>query len=400
MKKLSWTKRRHRKSDYATNCPYEIDARAPSDSLPPTVHVNLAEFLERNNHCHTTPHYHRRAWFEDNNYLYRPDYGEDGAQLTFAQSKETYLVRRPGTSDYYFDMEDAIFDSRFMFPELPRGKLRFGKFHDNQLGRIFFLTGPHDATDLLLQTGDSIEIIPWTDRSSEALFTNLFQEKIRSTTDWGYKETEYIPPLTEAEQASEAHRADYTDRIQAMKDKFQQICEIRDVGYSSNPFDDPISIHYKNRRYFFNESDMVHLEAALEADHTFYSRLGERIDFVTSIVKYTLTEILTEFEVSLSLRIDHNYLTCNSNRESVLLTIYRDTSILHQHSIAIDDFMTPDEPQLAETLIKDVQDFFGRYREKFYAFKKLYDANLSYHRLVNPSSSPPELNYSFIFRSY
>ena len=86
-------------------------------------------------------------------------------------------------------------------------------------------------------------------------------------------------------------------------------------------------------------------------------------------------------------------------REAVTLTISKGGYHVHQHSVDLDEFNAPSEGGIAEKLASEAEEFFNRYNEKFHAFRKLYEANLSYRNLVNPSAREPELDYSYIFRS-
>ncbi|MBR2695737.1 hypothetical protein IKE86_02430 [Candidatus Saccharibacteria bacterium] len=411
--------------------------------VPQKRHANLAEFLEVNgNICGLA--YRNRAWFENANYLFHPDYGEEGSNLTFAQSKDMFYVHPQGSVDYFFDLEDARFDSRFIFPDLLHGSLHFGNYHDNQLGRIFFLTEPKDASDVLLSVNEPSGICEWLkddpnvkffrhedkhfqlyavlpigsrlDLNHElvishptsadedrALFAQLFQEKLHHAVDFNASETHYVRPLTAAEEESKAHRVDYADRLDTLSEKFREICRIRHI-VTASPFDDPISVYYKGHSYFYNHDNIVQLEAIIRNDHEFYQNLEKRIDFVESLIKNGLADICAEFNVNVALRLDRVIRLANLGEEVVMLSVYpADNSlqsghIIHQHSVDLHDFNTPSEGGIAEAYVKDTEEFFDRYREKFHAFKKLYEVNLSYHNLVNLSSRPPELDYTYIFR--
>jgi len=412
--------------------------------MPQKRHTNLAEFLKVNgNVCGLA--YRNRAWFENANYLFHPDYGEEGPNLTFAQSKDMFYVHPQGSVDYFFDLEDARFDSRFIFPDLSHGSLHFGNYHDNQLGRIFFLTEPKDASDVLLSVNEPSGICEWlkddpnvkffrhedkhfqlyailpigsrldldhefvithptAPNDDQKFFTRLFQEKLRRLVDFTAPETRYVRPLTEAEQESQARRANYTELLNTLSEKFQTICEIRNIGAAS-PFNDPVSVYYKGHRYFYNDGDMSTLKVVVNTDFEFYQKLEKRIDFVRSLIKNGLAASCTEFEADIDLKFDRQIRLAGFSDDVITLCIFHHhdkflgpCNVVHERSISIDEFNTPSEGSVAESFIRDAEEFFGRHREKYHAFKKLYEVNLSYHNLVNLSSRPPELDYTYIFR--
>ena len=409
---------------------------------PEKRHVDLDEFLKTNDDCHGGfYYYHRHAWFENTNYIFRPEFDEDDPQLTFAQSKDVYVIQRQNGFVHYFDMIDASFDSRFVCPELPQGKLRFGNFHDNQLGRTFYLTEPENANDMLLSFTELSGICEWLEHDSNVkyfrhetqrfclhvvlpigsrldldhefvithptspnndheFFARLFKEKLRHAIDSNFTETRYVRPLTEDEQVSKEHRADYADRLKAIAEKFDQICKIRRIGITPSPFDNPVSVYYKGYTYLYNDADMSRLEVIIDTDFEFYQKLEKRIEFVDSLINSALKNALEEFGVKAALQLERKYMLVGCSKELVILEIFRegDHTPIHRHSVDLDEFNAPSEGGIAEEFVQNAEKFFDNYREKFHTFKKLYDANLAYHQLVNPSSCPPELDYDYIFR--
>lgn len=422
---------------------YPNETPLPQPKFPPEKrHVDLDEFLKTNDECRNGfYYYHRRTWFENANYLFRPEFDEDEPQFAFAQSKDAYVIQRQDGSAYYFDMGDAHFDSRFVCPELPQGKLRFGNFHDNQLGRTFYLTEPENANDMLLSFTELIGICEWLEHDPNVkyfyhetrrfclhvvlpvgsrldldrqfvithptspeddrkFFTKLFMEKLHHAVDFRFTETRYVRPLTEAEQVSKKHRANYADRLKALTEKFDQICKIRRISTTS-PFDDPVSIYYKGYTYLYNDADMSRLEVVVDTDFEFYQKLEKRVEFVDSLISGALKNTLEEFDVKATLQLDREYMLVGCSKELIILEIFRegDYAPIHRHSVDLDEFNAPSESSIAEEFVRDAEKFFNNHREKFHAFKKLYDANLAYHQLVNPSSSLPELDYDYIFRT-
>lgn len=326
------------------------------------------------------------------------------------------------------------------------GSLHFGNYHDNQLGRIFFLIEPKDASDVLLSVNEPSGTCEWlkddpnvkffrhedkhfqlyavlpigsrldlnhefvithptSPNDDREFFTKLFQEKLRRLVDFNAPETRYVRPLTEAEQESQARRANYTELLNTLSEKFQAICAIRNIG-TANPFDDPVSVCYKGYRYFYNDGDMSALKVVVNTDFEFYQKLEKRIDFVRSLIKNGLAASCTEFDADIDLKFDHQIRLAGFGYEAITLCVFRHRdnplgpcNVFYEHSISIDEFNTPSEGSVAESFIRDVEEFFGRHREKYHAFKKLYEVNLSYHNLVNLSSRPPELDYTYIFRN-
>ena len=442
-KSPDWANRRRPKNLVYSAKPQE-NIKPP---LPEKRYVDLAEFLELNNgHASCDFVYSGRAWFENANHLFHPDYDEESPNLTFAQSKDMFYIHPQGSFDYFFDLEDARFDSRFIFPDLPHGSLHFGNYRDSQLGRIFFLTKPKDASDVLLSVNEPSGICEWlkddpnvkffrhedkhfrlyavlpigsrldldhklvtthptTPNDDREFFTKLFQEKLRHLVDFNAPETRYVRPLTEAEEESKAHRADYTDRLNALSEKFREICRIRHI-VTTSPFDDPISVYYKGHSYFYNNDNVVQLEAIVRNDHEFYQNIEKRIDFVESLIRNGLADICAEFNVKVALKLDRVIRLANLGEEVVMLSVYpadnslRSSHIIHRHSIDLHDFNASSEGSVAESFIRDAEEFFDHHREKYHAFKKLYEANLSYHDLVNLSSRLPELDYTYIFRGF
>lgn len=413
-------------------------------SLPEKRHTDLAEFLKVNGAHNCGFLYRNHGWFENAHYIFHPDYDEDGACLTFAQSKDMYFVQSKYSSDSFLDLEEIRFDSRFIFPDLfLQGTLRFGNYHDNQLGRIFFLTEPKDANDVLLSVSEPSGIGEWlkndpnvkyfyhepkryqlhvilpvgsridfdhefvithptSPSDDREFFSRLFQEKLRHAVDFNVIETAYVRPLSEAEQESKAHRADYADRLAALSEKYREICRIRLTG-SSDPFEDPVSVYYKGYRYFYNDVGMSRLEVVVDTDYEFYQNLASRIDFVETLIRNGLTNICEEFDVDVTLRLEREIHLANLSEEAIALSVHqvdkppRHCDVIHRRSISLDEFNAPSPGGVAESFIVDVERFFDRYREKFHAFKKLYETNLSYHSLVNLNSLAPELDYNYIF---
>lgn len=412
-------------------------------SIPQKRRVNLTEFLEHNNRHTCGFLYQNRGWYQNAGHLFHPDFDEDGAWLSFAQSKDMYFVQSHGSSGYFLDLEEVNFDSRFMFPDLPKGALLFGKYHDNQTGRFFFLTEPKEADDVLLSVTELTGIAEWLkndpnvkyfrheDRrfrlhavlpigsrldfdhelvishptsadEDRALFAQLFQEKLHHAVDFNAPETHYVRPLTAAEEESKAHRADYADRLDTLSEKFREICRIRHI-VTTSPFDDPISVYYKGHSYFYNHDNVVQLEAIIRNDHEFYQNLEKRIDFVESLIKNGLADICSEFNVNVALKLDRVIRLANLGEEVVMLSVYptdnslQSSHIIHRHSVDLHDFNAPSEGSIAEAYVKDTEEFFDRYREKFHAFKNLYDMERSYHDFIDQSSPPPKLDYEYIF---
>ena len=432
--------RKFRRYPKANNFAYSSKTPVRTPQFPPPKrHVNLKDFLRTNDKCHGGLHYHHRAWFENTNYIFRPDFNEDDAWLTFAQSKELYFLQPLGSFERFLDLEEVRFDSRFVFPDLPQGTLYFGNFHDNQLGRIFYLTEPKDAEDVMLSVVEPSGIAEWlkddpnvkyfrhetrrfhlhvilpvgsrldlehelvithptSPDDDRELFTQLFEEKLHHALDFQFTETRYERPLSEAEQISRANRVNYLDQLSAFTEKFNQICAIRHLGVI-NPLDDPVSVRYKGHIYYYNDQDMNHLGFILNSDYEFYQNLKSRIEFVASLIGSALKNTLEEFNVNFMLKLSREHFLAGFDHEVVTLNICQQNTTIHQHSISLDEFNIPSEGSIAEEFAAEVEQFFDRHREKFHAFRKLYETNLSYHRLVDPSSCAPELDYSFIFRT-
>lgn len=436
-------RRRHQPEKLQNPVQTLLNSQRPlqESSAPQKRRVNLAEFFEHNSAANFLER-RIRGWFEDANFIFHPDYDEGGTHLTFAQSKDMYYIQPHGSFDHFLDLERVCFDSRFLFPELAKGTLHFGNYHDNQLGRTFFLTEPKDASDVLLSVTETSGICEWlkddpnvkyfyhedkrfqlhvvlpigsrldlnhelvishptSPDEDRALFTQFFQEKLRRAIDFNAPETVYVRPLTEAEQESKAQRADYADRLDVLSEKFREICHIRHIATPS-PFDDPVSVYYKGHRYFYNHDSVSQLEAIVRNDHEFYQNLEKRIDFVESLIKNGLADICAEFNVDVRLELDHAiHLAGIGEEESATLFVFPpDGYAIHRHSVDLCDFNAPSEGGIAEAYVKDVEQFFSRYRDKFHAFKKLYEANLSYHNFVNPSSCTPVFDYGYIFDDF
>ena len=430
----------------AAECPYEVEP--PRETDPPEIpirrHVDLAEFLKVNNRAHCGMlHYADRAWFEDANYLFRPaSDANDTFLMILAQGKDPYFIQRAGSTDYFFDMEDANFDSRFIFPDLPRGSLHFGEYHDNQVGHIFFLTEPKDAADVLFQVNETSGACEWlrndpnvkyfrhddqnfnlvvvlpvgsrldldhefvvthptTPGEDRTFFTRLFQEKLRHAINPRLEEPSYVRPLTEAEEISKADRSKYIERLSALSEKFYEICRIRDVGALS-PFDDPVSVYYDGHTYYFNDADLSRLEVVVDTRYDFYKKLENRIDFVASLIGNGLKDALEEFNVQFTLRVDRDCRLASFSSDVAKLTVYKEGFHvpIHEHSVDLDEFNAPSEGGIAESFVEEAKQFFDKYREKFHAFKNLYEANVSYRSFVNQSAREPKLDYTYIFRDF
>lgn len=361
---------------------YPNEAPTETPKFPPEKRcANLEDFLyinylDEGEECDD--------YFEDANFFYHLNYGAARAHLTIAFDKNLYYDPKKA----YFNPGAMYFDARFIFGQGIAGSLQFGHFKDNNLGKIFYLTEPKDAEHMLLSMTELSGKIEWLKDScgvcyfrhasnfalyailpvgtrfdeekqlaivyqdkkfkDREFYQKLFEEHLKKFVGLPVKLTEFkvvVPPPTEEELAEKACReAAEQKRLEKLQQNIEQTSQLLHAELAG-------------------ELDYFDLHFSLIRTKEFF-KIGPR-----EIIEFTLTP--------------------NSDHREI---IYRSTFHGEEFQVA-----TPEIN--ASCLVKEVKTFLNDHREAFDVYKKIYQANKSYHDLIAPSSREPKLNYNHIFRN-
>ena len=74
-----------------------------------------------------------------------------------------------------------------------------------------------------------------------------------------------------------------------------------------------------------------------------------------------------------------------------------DNTTIYDFPVNLDSFDHLSAEVIAQDISIPACQFLDRHRDKFHAFKKLYQANSSFRELIQPSSRMPKLDYNLIF---
>ena len=365
----------------------QTPSQTPSVFPPPKVLTDLNEFIALSDNS-ATPlrnHYLDGIWFEDVNYLYFMDFAEGGSQLALAQDKKLYTADFHRTFSFFFDFTRLRFDGRFIFGQDRQVVIRFGSYSDNNLGRVFRLTEPKDASQMLVSWQEFTGAYEWLDEANNVAY---FYHDSRDFNLYvvipiGGRFDEIEDRVTVSEELA-THDCDF----------YQQLFEEALKEFSDLPVQKTV---FKPVIPEPSPEELAREAAKKSEEEEYHARIEQRIAETSRILNTSLESRLKEFDLTFILSLKNEFRMIGTV-ETVKFTLHApDNTTIYDFPVNLDSF----EHLSAEVIAQDISipacQFLDRHRDKFHAFKKLYQANSSFRELIQPSSRMPKLDYNLIF---
>ncbi|MBR5389501.1 hypothetical protein IK146_03010 [Candidatus Saccharibacteria bacterium] len=317
-------------------------------------------------------------WFQDEAHLYHVDYSDQGSNLVFALDKNMYTDTAIGAP---FDITTAVFDSRFMLENYPKGEICFGNYKDANLGRIFFLDEPKSAKDVYISFKTAVPP-KWTD---ETPVTYYYYYNPNTNFVHIVANFEMLQNIIATCQGKTVPSMDFFENL--FIEKLKSHC-----GYSVTP-----------TRYQASQSKTeqpAEEERHEEPKNTLHAAIADTITELQKNDK-VLRALLDEFSVNCRLRAAPKLE--NFAARAVYYELFPageaiESSVFYTLVLDPDKFVATPPSENAAILLAETMAFLSPYKERFQAFKKIYDANISYYSYGGDLTLPkPKLNYKRIF---
>lgn len=350
---------------------------------PKKQFVDLQALLDKQEIDVTTRHDEANC-FEDANNIYLLSYRVVGPNLTFAMDKNLYYNGLD-----YFDLSLIRYDVRFILGRKITGKLMLGNYTDNNLGRVFHLTEPKDATHMYLSLLDGLDDafnLDWLESEPNVCYFYHFPSP----------HLHLVLPI--------GSRIDYDYCLLTIPNGK----DIEDRGLFQGLFEEQLQrfagIPVRLTEYVDREADLAieelrEIEKANQEGAKRHKEVEEKVETTNAILTEKLADYLKEFGLGLKVELADEFLKIGP-REIVMLTLFDATKpedIIFKLTREFETFASAPLENIIESYTSDISLFLDSERETFKAYKRLYDVNKSYHDYVNPASREPILSYPHIF---
>lgn len=362
--------------------------KKPAPFPPAKRHTDLHNLFVTNGNSGYRLSFKQSACFEDLNHLYFLDYGEQGSRLTFALDKNLYLVDLSYTKRF-FEFANLWFDSRFAFGQNFYGAFIFGHYKDANLGRIFYVTEPKDASHVLFRINEYTNRLDWLDsaRHTEFFYHNPHNFCLYTVLPVGARLDEdkqlVITYCSKALEDRQFYQGLFEEQLRHFADLPVEFTEFKVKTTDPTP----------------EELAAAKLKKQAETEHT--DKLFRNILQVIDLLEANVHDLLDEFDLSFTLNRDREFFKIGP-REIVKLSLFKfgkEDDVIWNYSIDSETFLVYTPEAAADLLMTEIKNFLEEHREAFEAYRKIYTANQAFHDLVDPNSMPPVLDYPHIFET-
>lgn len=373
----------HQRQSKRTNKSSKSKTNSKKRFPPEKQSIDLRAFLENNRHPRRR--HHESDCFEDANFIYVLDYSESGARLTFAINKEAYM-----SGSDIFDLTYQEFDARFILGQNIAGYLRFGHYRDNNLGRVFYLSEPEDATHMILSLPELSGRLEWLKNSSETcyFYHNSTNHQLFAILRIGAR-------LDEENELVAVHYGKLHEDRSFYQKLFNERLRIFLGEHNVTETMFKVEIPPPTEEELAEKTKMELAESERKA------KLQQNIENTQIHLEDYLDETLDHFGLCFKLSIGSE-LRLIGSQEVVKLSLMEKnhpSGTVYELSCDSETFLNSYPVTNASFFANDVKRFLENYSEKFSIYKKFYAANKSYHELVNLNSYRPRLDYPHIFET-
>lgn len=366
---------------------YNQPSAPPSESptFPPIKsQVTLDELLSLGS---GPPTHHRDGlWFEDANYFYYMAFDAGEPQLALAQEKNLCLADLHHSYAFIFDLAQLTFDGRFIFGQDTRSTLRFGHYSDNNLGRVFHLTEPKDAKQMLVSWRELTGAFDWLDGADSVahFHHDSFSDfDLHVVIPVGSRFDEIEDRLIVSDDQASKDRQFYQRLFEEELKAFVGIPVEKTTFTSFIPEPTPEEI----ARIAQETADLAERQA----------KISQQLAATEEEFNAYLRPYLDEFHLAITLERENVHRLAVTIEEAKLKLHAPDGTVIYDYPISLDSFLHLSPETIVRDIASPTCQFLDRHRNKFHAFEKLYRANSSFHDLVRPSSRAPKLDYNLIF---